>query len=120
VTRLYLSGPVSHGGHLDDRSVEQNIAEFHAASKRLRDAGYHVANPAELTEHLAVDEPWEAFMRLDLAAMLECEGVALLPYWQRSRGARLEQHLALELGLDVRTVEHWLMDAYGLRTVEAA
>lgn len=117
--RLYISGPISLGGELDDRSVEQNIAAFHDAAKRLRDAGYHVSNPAELCEHLDVNEPWETFMRVDLAAMLECDAVALLPYWQRSRGARLEQHLALEVGLDVRTVEHWLMDAYGLRSAAA-
>jgi hypothetical protein len=116
VIRLYLSGPISLGDTLDDRAIEQNVAAFHDAARRLRDAGYHVANPCEITEHLALDEPWEAFMRLDLAAMLECQGVALLPSWQHSRGARLEQHLALELGLDVRTAEHWLMDAYGLRS----
>lgn len=117
--RLYLSGPISHGATLDDQAVEQNVAAFHEAAKRLRDASYHVSNPIEITEHLSLDESWETFMRLDLAAMLECQGVALLPYWQRSRGARLEQHLALELALEVRTVEHWLMDAYGLQVAAA-
>jgi hypothetical protein len=119
MNRLYLSGPISLGGQLGDNAIEQNVAAFHDAAKRLRDAGYHVTNPVELTEHISLDAPWEEFMRADIPAMLECQGIALLPCWQQSRGARLEQYLGLELGLEVRTVEHWLMDAYGLHSAAA-
>jgi hypothetical protein len=39
--------------------------------------------------------------------MLQCDGVALLPDWKQSKGAKIEERLARELSLDVRTCEVW-------------
>ena len=38
-------------------------------------------------------------MRADIAELVKCDGVALLPGWERSRGASLEAHIAHSLGM---------------------
>lgn len=87
---LYLSGPMS-GYPLD------NYPAFHAEARRLRELGYHVENPAENPP--PSDRSWHGYMRLALAQLLTCEGIALLPGWERSRGATLEHHVAKALGM---------------------
>lgn len=103
-TRLYLAGPMSGIAQL-------NFPKFHAEAARLRTLGYEVINPAELNnedpnkgfdsteEYLA---HWRKCMRVDIAQMLQCDSVALLDGWTASKGARLEQHVALELDMAPR------------------
>jgi hypothetical protein len=88
--RLYLSGPMSG-------IPELNFPAFNAAAAQLRVDGYEVINPAEITtDHGA---RWEDCLRLDIAQLVTCEAIALLPGWENSRGARLEEHIASELGM---------------------
>jgi hypothetical protein len=48
-------------------------------------------------------------MRASLALMLTCTRVALLPGWQVSRGASIEERLARHiLRMDVRSLDEWL------------
>ena len=94
---LYLAGPMT--GYPD-----WNFPAFHAAAERLRDKGHAVLNPAE---NFGGDptRPRADYMRLDLAHLLAAEGVAVLPGWERSRGASLEVAVARELGLPVVDAE---------------
>ena len=90
--RVYIAGPMSN-------LPADNYPAFNAAAALLRSTGLHVENPAE---NPAPPHPsWEAYMRMALPQMLTCDTVALLPGWQKSRGARLELHVAGELGLQV-------------------
>jgi len=89
--RIYLSGPMT--GHQD-----HNFPAFHAAADRFRKAGWDVANPAENFGG-RTDLPREVYLRADVAMLARCDAVALLPGWERSRGATLEAVLAAELGL---------------------
>lgn len=90
--KWYLAGPMSGLPDL-------NFPAFHAETARLRLAGHEVVNPAEVNpDH---EMPWAECMRRDIPAMLTCEGIALLPGWERSRGAKLEHHVATALGMRV-------------------
>lgn len=97
--RLYLAGRMSG-------LLENNYPAFHAAAAELRAAGYEVLNPAETD--LPPDTPWLAFMAAGVTQLATCDGIALLPGWQDSKGARIEYHLAKHAGLPGLTVTAWL------------
>lgn len=87
----YLAGPMS--GYPDG-----NYPAFTAAAAALRRRGYTVVSPHELHGG-DVTLPYAHYIREDLRALLECDAIVLLPGWQNSRGAVLEQHTAHTLGL---------------------
>lgn len=91
--RIYISGPMTGRPDL-------NFPAFNAEAARLRALGHEVLNPAEInSEH---SKSWHACLRADVAALVTCDLVALLPGWEQSEGAQLEQHLAHRLGLEVK------------------
>lgn len=111
--RLYLAGPMS--------GIEQlNVPKFHAEAARLRSLGFEVVIPAELNNEdpnmvFSSDAErvahWRKCMRIDIAQLLQCDSVALLDGWGRSRGACLEQHVALELGMAPRLAAFFVENA---------
>ncbi|WP_321865700.1 DUF4406 domain-containing protein [Paraburkholderia tropica] len=97
--KLYLAGPMT--GY-----AELNFPAFHAEARRLRALGFEIVNPAELNPDPAAQ--WLDCMRVDIAAMMteKCDGVALLPGWEQSKGAPIEHNLMRDLGLRVIRAEH--------------
>jgi hypothetical protein len=93
-TRIYVAGPMTGLPDL-------NYPAFAAEVARLRADGHQVASPAEINAGLE-SEGWHACMRRDLAVLLTCDAVQLLPGWQASKGARIEIFLAREFGIAVR------------------
>lgn len=89
MTRVYLSGPITGKPAL-------NKPAFDLAEVMLKASGYRVINPFEVAPN---PKTWEEAMREDIAALLTCEAIALLPGWESSRGAKLERHIALQLGM---------------------
>lgn len=115
VKTLYLAGPMT--GH-----AQWNFPAFHAAAKRLRDAGYTVLDPAELdvNEGFNPDTPKEDltphmlndFMHRDLTIIIyEADGVATLPGSSTSKGAQAEVATARAVGKPALSVEAWLDEA---------
>lgn len=98
---IYLSGPMS--GHL-----AWNYPAFNAAAESLRALGHSVFNPAEAFDGDA-SQPRSAYMRLDVAALLEVDAVVTLPGWESSKGATLEVAIARELDLPVYTLTDLLV-----------
>lgn len=93
--RIYIAGPMTGIPDL-------NFPAFNAEAARLRAAGWEVLNPAEINpDHTMA---WADCMRRDLAALVTCDAIQLLPNWRASRGATLEYHVARELGLQVLNV----------------
>lgn len=90
--RIYIAGPMAGLPDL-------NFPAFHAEAKRLSTLGHDVVNPAEIN----ADPPggWSACMRADIAQLVTCDALALLPGWRLSRGATLEHHIASALGMQV-------------------
>ena len=89
--RIYIAGPMSNLPDL-------NYPSFHAEAARLRAIGFHVENPAENQQQV----DWQSYMRVAIARLVKCDAVALLPGWERSRGALIENGLAVSLGIKAR------------------
>jgi len=93
---VYISGPMT--------GVEDgNVGAFIAASLELVEAGYASVNPVDIGRELKYKmgrEPaWIEYMREDIKALLECDGIYMLDGWEKSSGARLEEHIAMRLGI---------------------
>lgn len=103
--KLYISGPIS--GYPD-----LNAKAFNDAAKVLRANGYDVVNPIELGE----PEGWshEQFMRRDLRLLLDCDGLAMLPGAEWSKGALQERDAAFAAGLPVLPWWVWLERKHSL------
>lgn len=89
--RVYVAGPMT--GYPDN-----NFPAFHSAARALRAAGFDVVNPAEIVPESGAKD-WAAYMRADIRELVTCDVVALLPGWETSKGAAIEQGLAVALGM---------------------
>jgi hypothetical protein len=83
---------------------ELNFPAFHAEAARLRGLGFEIVNPAEI--NVDPSAGWLECMRADIKQLVDCDGVALLPRWNESRGASIEHNLARDLGLRVYMAHH--------------
>lgn len=104
--RVYVAGPMSGMPDL-------NFPAFHREAARLRAEGFDVVNPAEINggadelvtmagmDGLQLAAHWRACMRNDIAHLVTCDAIVMLPGWERSRGATLEHHIARSLGIAV-------------------
>lgn len=90
--KLYICGPMSGLPAL-------NYPAFHAAADLLRSDGHEVINPAENPEPPC--KSWRGYMRMSISQVSQCEAIAVLPGWEKSRGATLEMHIARQLDLIV-------------------
>lgn len=90
--KVYISGPMTGIDNL-------NFPTFNRAAATLRALGVDAVNPAEINPDSAMS--WEQCMRADIKALCDCDTVAMLPGWERSKGAHLEVHIAHRLGMRV-------------------
>lgn len=122
--RIYVAGPISGD---PSRTFEEKAAAFERAAALLDEHGY-VGVPATYVDpscglspaecvasqrHEMVSQgqgkhSWECYMRSDLRALLSCDGVALLPAWELSPGARVEFNTAVSVNLPARPLDWWL------------
>ena len=100
ISRLYVAGPMT--GY-----TESNYPAFMDASRKLRDAEFRVWNPAERVDSKTARH-YVDLLRDDLKGLLECDGLAVLPGWEFSIGARNEVMVAGVLRMPVKTVAEWL------------
>lgn len=98
--KIYLAGPMTG-------IPEFNYPLFNATASRLRASGHDVVNPAE-NDDGDTSKPYAYYMRADIQHVLNVDGIAVLPGWQKSRGATLEVSIARILDmpvLDAATME---------------
>ena len=117
---LYLAGPM-HG------IEELNYPAFNHAAKGLRGLGFTVVNPAEFEDDYVFGlyggegetevSPLEraAYLRRDFGALVECDGIVMLPGWEQSKGANAELAVAKMVGLGV-----FVLDVVGTGNLRAA
>jgi hypothetical protein len=97
--KLYVSGPMSNIG-----PPSWNHPAFHRAAAELRCAGYQVISPAELDDTSKPEwdqHDWSCYLRRDVKAVADCDGIVMLDGWEYSKGANLEWNVAKALGLKV-------------------
>lgn len=114
MTRLYISGPVT--GKLGGNHII-----FIEAYALLLDAGYVPFDPHDLVNPddthktamlLCVNELTTRTQKLGVRYPVPYyDGVALLPGWEQSEGARLEVAVAEACGITVKTVDEWIEEA---------
>ncbi len=107
--RVYVSGAIT-GLPLDEARET-----FGEACRLLASQGHEPLNPFEIAPwsgcacpRVAGDQApaggqheWGCYLRADIAGMLACDAIYLLPGWERSHGARLELTVASAVGLRV-------------------
>lgn len=97
--KLYISGPMTG-------LPDSNFPAFFEAEAKLRAVGFDIENPAE--KGVLEGWTWEDYLKYDLQVMLPCQGLAILPGWEASRGACLEVHVAKALNMPVHAVGIWV------------
>jgi hypothetical protein len=90
--RIYVSGPMTG-------LPEFNFPAFNAEAARLAAMGFDVVNPATLNPDTTTT--WQQCMRNDIAALVTCDTIAMLPGWEYSSGANLELHIASRVGITI-------------------
>lgn len=98
MSRVYIAGPMT-GIPL------YNFPAFDAAAEAWRARNWSVVSPADLTREIWLQQcgrefdpastdtsatDYRMFMRADLTAVMGVDALALLPGWEKSRGAALE------------------------------
>lgn len=93
---MYIAGPIT--------GVTDFKARFERAKLEVVQLGYAPVSPCDIVkgfEDTGSEEIWLACMKLDIPALLQCDGIYLLRGWENSRGARLEKLIADGLGLTI-------------------
>jgi hypothetical protein len=99
--KIYLAGPMTH-------YPEYNFPAFFAAEEKLKEQGFEVVNPARLDTEAGYDPTHPDFVmdkefligaaKRDLMGVIEVDAIALLPEWEKSKGANAELAVAKWLG----------------------
>jgi hypothetical protein len=97
--KIYISGPITgNNTYVQDFSKG---AEY--AKKKL---GFtEVVNPAEPILFSPYNE-YEDYIKRDLKWLLDCSDILMLPGWEQSRGATLENTVAKVCGLKIHFKEN--------------
>jgi hypothetical protein len=94
MNKVYISGQITGMPDL-------NRGAFAHAEEKIHKSGNVAINPHVICGHLPKDSTWEQYMDVCLEALQYCQEIYMLEGWHLSRGARIEQERAVELGLKV-------------------
>ncbi len=96
--KVYISGPMTWIPDLNRRELE-------IEALKLKIQGHDPVNPHDLSPDRLRDESDDEYymrcLKIDMDALLQCDAIRLLTGWENSKGARMELHRALELGLKI-------------------
>jgi len=100
--KLYISGKITGDSEYKIKFREAELMLSGATYGIPNAKDYLVSNPAKITE-----TDWKAAMKQAISMMMCCDGVALLPDWEKSKGAKIERELALALDMPVKPIGEW-------------
>lgn len=93
--KIYISGPITD-------MPNKNIDEFEKYEQKFNNLNFEVINPHKLHSPMQIESfTWSDFMRADIKAMMDCDLVAVLPGWDKSKGANLEVYIARSLAMPI-------------------
>ena len=104
--RYYIAGKMTG-------EVDFGYPKFFVAAEILKTLGHESENPADNdgpNVHIAVEnaarykaagKTWGDYMRRDMPRIATCDGIVVLPGWQKSRGASLEVDIATRIGMPI-------------------
>lgn len=101
--RVYLAGPIT--------GVPDYRRRFADAAQAVAAAGHEPVSPTDAVP--PADGSWEGWMRATTSLLTTTDGVALLPGWETSRGARIEHDWAASVGLPARPLAAWTASGGG-------
>ena len=91
--KVYISGQIT-GLCLDE--CEKIFGE---AEEKIKKLGLDPVNP--LKNGLPKAATWVQHMGKDVELLLGCDAIYLLPNWSKSKGAKIELAIALQIGIAV-------------------
>jgi hypothetical protein len=91
--KIYISGAITNNPNAK--------AQFDKAKKTLVELNknYYPILPMDLPHYH--DQKWSSYMREDIKAMMDCQGIYLIEGWEKSKGARIEKELAESLDFKI-------------------
>ena len=92
--KCYIAGKIS------TLPEAEYTANFEQGEREVHALGMVPVSPLKL-DHSVHDAEWVSYMKTDLRAMLECDCVYALRDWGFSKGAKIEIHLAISLGIEI-------------------
>ncbi len=91
--KIYIAGPVT--------GVEDYAETFDKAADALRAKGYEPVNP--VAPGLVEGYSYRDYINQGFQMLMDCDGMLLLPGYMDSKGAALELHYALAVGMEIMT-----------------
>ena len=91
--KIYISGAITNNPNAK--------AQFDKAKKTLVELNknYYPISPMDLPHYH--DQKWSSYMREDIKALMDCQGIYLIEGWTTSKGARIEKALAQSLDFKI-------------------
>jgi hypothetical protein len=104
--KVYIAGKVT------GEPPHTTALKFAMAKKEIEAMGFEAINPIEVVGDFKA--PWQYAMKKCIKAMLDCDGVVILPCWILSPGAKIERQLAEDLDIVICN-----SDSFGLKVLKA-
>lgn len=99
--RVYISGPITKGGKVKTlQAIEIAKKNFQSVEEVLKVRGHDPVNPFKVIPYQK-ELTWIDYMRANIKALVDCDGIYQLPGWHESEGALLEWQIARKLKLVV-------------------
>ena len=97
MSKVYISGPITNTPDFE--------VNFQKRADELHEMGYTVCNPVLFNEILRKQlhrEPtYQEYLKKDIAALVECDGISFLDGSENSVGSRLEREIADKCGIPI-------------------